>query len=166
MAERNQVLRRRTAELLTCEGQLAQHERQVASREEAVRSAQVDLCHQNDELEHGCANVLRREEQVTLRETDADITSLALDAREERVASQEADIAAREQAIKARAEQLEQSQIEVAAQRREIPTARGIPISATDGSSLEARLKNTEDELDTILSEQTNVKLMIRDILR
>ncbi|XP_062230345.1 uncharacterized protein LOC133928081 [Phragmites australis] len=152
-----------------------------------MRSAQVDLCRQNDELERGRTDVLRREEQVALRETDANITSLALDAREEQiarrvadadlassalatweeqVANQEVDLPAREQAVKARAEQLEQSQAEVAAQHQEILTMRGIPISAADDSSLEARLKNAKDELDDVLSERRNVKLMMRDILR
>jgi hypothetical protein len=67
-------------------------------------------------------------EQVALRETDVDITSLALDAQEKQIAWREvdadlassalttweelvtkweADLAAREQAVKARAEQLE-----------------------------------------------------------
>ena len=107
-----------------------------------------------------------REEQVRRCEASADSVSSALAAREERVASQEADLAAREQAIKARAEQPEQSRIEGAAQCQGISTARDIPTNAADGSSLEARLKNTEEEVDAVLSEWTNVKLMMQDILR
>ena len=61
---------------------------------------------------------------------------------------------------------VQRAHTKVAAQRRENPTVRGIPISAANGTSLKERLKNAEDELDTILSERTNVKLMMWDILQ
>ncbi|XP_062232867.1 uncharacterized protein LOC133930219 [Phragmites australis] len=167
--------------------EVVSREEAASRREEAVRSAQADLARQNDELEHGHADVFRREEQVALHETNVEITALALDAREEQivrreadaasasstltareelVAKWEADLAAREQAVKTRAEQLERAQTEAAAQRREIPTARGVPTSAADGASLEDRLKNAEGELETVLAERTNVKLMMQDILQ
>ncbi|XP_062230060.1 uncharacterized protein LOC133927628 [Phragmites australis] len=58
--ERDQASRRRAAELLARERQLVSREEAASRREEAVRSAQADLACQNDELERGPAEVLRR----------------------------------------------------------------------------------------------------------
>ncbi|XP_062200213.1 uncharacterized protein LOC133902903 [Phragmites australis] len=122
-AEREQASRKRTGELATREERLALREQEVASREEAVgkgeemlRSAQADLRYQANDLECGRTDVLRPEEQVTLRETDTDLASSALAAQEENVTNEEAGLTAREQAIEARAKRLEQARIEVAAQ--------------------------------------------------
>ncbi|XP_062227324.1 uncharacterized protein LOC133925402 [Phragmites australis] len=192
--KRDQASRRRAAELAARKEQLARREQQVASREEAasereeaMRFAQADLCRQNDDLEHGRADLLHREEQVALREmeadlassalaaweeqvarreVDADLASSALTAREEHVANQEVDLTAREQAMKARAEQLEQTRIEAAARLEQVRAAKGVPAITTDSSSLETRLKNAEEELDTVFQEWINVKLMMWDILR
>ena len=94
------------------------------------------------------------------------MASSALTTREEQVTKWEVDLAAQEQDVKARAKQLERAQTEAAAQCQEIPTARGIPVSAAGSTSLEAWLKNAEDELKIVLSKRTNVKLMMRDILQ
>ena len=83
-----------------------------------------------------------REEQIGLCEANAALASSSLIAREELVAKWEADLAAREQAVEARAEQLQRAQTKAAAQRRGILTVRGVPTSATDGTSLKDRLKN------------------------
>ncbi|XP_062182042.1 uncharacterized protein LOC133886312 [Phragmites australis] len=128
VTERDQASRRRAAKLLARERKLMSREEAASRREEAMRSALVDLACQNDELERGHAEVLRREEQVAIRKTDVKIMAVALDAREEQiglrevdaasassaltareelVAKREADLAAREQAIEARAEQLQ-----------------------------------------------------------
>ena len=50
-----------------------------------VQSAQMNLARRNEEFEHGHAKVLRREEEVTVRETDVEITAMTLDAREEQI---------------------------------------------------------------------------------
>ncbi|XP_062230140.1 uncharacterized protein LOC133927748 [Phragmites australis] len=182
MAERDQGSRRRATELLAHERQVVSQEEATSKREEAVRSTQANLSCQNDKLEGGHADILRREEQVVARETDVDITSLALDARkqqiarrevdadlassalttrEELVAKRDADLATQEQAVKARDEQLERAQTDADTQCWEVLFARGILIGAVDGTSLEARLKNAKDELEIVLSERTNVKLMM-----
>ncbi|XP_062208966.1 uncharacterized protein LOC133910667 [Phragmites australis] len=163
-AERDRASRRRIGELDAREEQLARRERQrdrtnVLHREEQVALRETDVV-------LALSALAAREEQVTWHEADADLALSALAAQEERVANQEADLAAREQAIKAQAEQLEQSRSEVAARLEEVRAAKGVPTITTDSSSLEARLKNAEEELDTILQERTNVKLMMRDILR
>ena len=80
-------------------------------------------------------------------------------AREELIAKREADLAARERAVESWAEQLHRAQTE-------IPSARGVHTSAADGTSLEDRLKNAQDELETVIAERTNIKLMMWDILQ
>ena len=152
-----------------------------------MRSAQADLCRQADDLECGRADVLHREEQVTRRETDADLASSALAAweeqvalhetdadlassvlaaREEHVANQEADLTAREQAVEARAELVEQSRIEVAARLEKVRAAKDVPAITTDSNSLEARLKTAVEELDAVHEERTHVKVIMQDTLR
>ena len=42
----------------------------------------------------------------------------------------------------------------------------GIPSSTAKGLSLEERLQIAKDELETVVAERANVKLMMRDILR
>ncbi|XP_062185943.1 uncharacterized protein LOC133889435 [Phragmites australis] len=98
-AERDQASRKRASELAAREEQLARREQQVATREgavgkreETVQSAQANLHCQADDLERGCIDLLRWEEQVALCETDADLAASTLATREEHVANQEADL--------------------------------------------------------------------------
>ena len=42
----------------------------------------------------------------------------------------------------------------------------GVPTSTAEGISLEERLQITKDELETVVAERANVKLMMRDIIR
>ena len=81
--EHDQASRWRAVELLARERQLLSQEEAVGKWEEAVRSTQADLAIQNDEHEHGHAKVLHREDEVAVRETEVEITMVALDAREE-----------------------------------------------------------------------------------
>ncbi|XP_062232835.1 filament-like plant protein 2 [Phragmites australis] len=190
VAEERETLEEAHDEAVAAQEKASRMERLMAERDQASRKRATVLLareRQNDELERDRADVLRWEEQVVLRETDVKIMALALDAREEQikrreadagsassaltaqeelVAKREADLAAQEQVVKARAEQLERAQTEAAVQRREIPFTRGVPTSAADGTSLKDRLKNTEDELEIVLTERTNVKLMMQDILQ
>ena len=48
----------------------------------------------------------------------------------------------------------------------EAPATSGVPTSVAVGISLEERLQIAKDELETIVAERTNMKLMMRDILR
>ena len=48
----------------------------------------------------------------------------------------------------------------------EAPATNGVPSSVAEGLSLDERLQITKDELETVIVERANVKLMMRDILR
>ncbi|XP_062217636.1 uncharacterized protein LOC133917800 [Phragmites australis] len=104
MIERDQASWRRVAELLAWERQLLSREEAADKREEAVRSAQANLARENNELEHSRADVLCRQEQVELCETDVEITTVALDAREEQIMRREEDAASVSSALTAREE--------------------------------------------------------------
>ena len=41
------------------------------------------------------------------------------------------------------------------------PATRGVPASAANGINLEERLQIAKDELETVVAERTNVKLMM-----
>ncbi|XP_062194646.1 uncharacterized protein LOC133897835 [Phragmites australis] len=102
--ERDQASWRRAAELLAQDRQLASWEEAARKREEAARATQADVACQNDELERGRAEVLRREEEVAVRKTDIEITAAALDAQEECLVWHETDAASASSALTAREE--------------------------------------------------------------
>ena len=54
----------------------------------------------------------------------------------------------------------------MAAQLHGVRAAKDVPASTADSSSLKARLKKAEEELDAVLEERMNVKAMMQDILR
>ncbi|XP_062201006.1 golgin-84-like [Phragmites australis] len=169
-ALRDQASKERAGKLATREVQLALREQEVASREEAVSkreeaslSTETDLHHQAQDLKCGRADVLYQEEQVALREMDANLASSALAAREKSLANQEARVTAREQAIEAWAEQLERARTEVATQLQEARAMKDVPAS---NKGLEARLNKADEDLNAVREERTHVKAMMQDVLR
>ena len=94
---------------------MVSREEAASRREKAVRSAQADLARQNDELECGRADVLQWEERVALRETDIEITALALDAQEEQIVRREADAESASSALTAREELVAKREADLAA---------------------------------------------------
>ena len=154
-----QASRQRPTELVARERLDRAREEAIRQREKSVESTRADLARRSDELECGCAEVHRREEEVTIRETDVKITATAQDAREEQAAKWEAKLAARKWTLAALAEQVKRGQAEA-------PATSGVPTSAAEGISLQEWLQIARDELETIVAERANVKLMMQNILR
>ncbi|XP_062182031.1 uncharacterized protein LOC133886299 [Phragmites australis] len=162
-AERDQASRRRAAELLARERLLLAREEAVVKREKSVQSTQADLARRNDEFERSHAEVLCREEEVAIHETDVEITVTAQDAREEQIARREAEAASSLSTLNAQEEQAAKWEAELAAREQalaalaekekrgqaEAPTTSGVPTSAVEVISLEEWLQMTRGELET-----------------
>ena len=105
----------RAAELLARERLVRARGDAILPREKAVEASQADFACQNDKLERSRAEVLRREEEVAIRETDVGITVTALDAREEQLTRREAEATSASAALTAREEQAAKCEVELTA---------------------------------------------------